>query len=196
MKYTLIAILAWSTLLLTGGEAPALPQSIKSIIDKTEKDVAKNRLTYDDANKRVFDATEKLLKVELEKLTKGGKLDDAVAVKNYIDNMKQDILSKIDESTKQDSPESKEAKAVLRAMTGKWVLVFSGDTIIDHQIKKDGTVEAANNSYKGSVIVNAGKIIFAMEWHDSSRNFSLETPVTDSMVAHTAFGVGTFKRVK
>ena len=95
MKLSIFPLLLLSIVIMASGEEPAqMTGAVKSILDKTEKDITKNKQTYDDANKKVFDAAEKLLMVELNKLTKAGRLDSALALKKIIDGMRVEIVEK------------------------------------------------------------------------------------------------------
>lgn len=96
LKAVVISILACG--ITFAGEAEVkLPASVKTIMDKTERDISKNKEVFETANDKVFSVTEKALKVEMEKFTKAGKLEEALIVKNLIENMRKDVITKINE---------------------------------------------------------------------------------------------------
>lgn len=90
----LILVLSW-----TIAEETKLPPSVQSILSKAESAVSKNRTAYDAANDKAFIDAEKALKLELDKLMKSGKLDDAVAVKKVIEGLRKNIVVKADEAS-------------------------------------------------------------------------------------------------
>ena len=93
---TLILLLSVLTLVLGAVEETKLPSNIQAILEKAEKDATKNRANYDEANKKTLDVSEKSLKAELEKLTKAGKLDEAVAVKKVLEGFRAEIVARVD----------------------------------------------------------------------------------------------------
>jgi hypothetical protein len=97
-----ISILCISFSLFCGEAEPEtkLPAAVQSILNKAESAVQKNRIAYDNANEKAFSDTEKQLKGELDKLTKAGKLLEAVAVKKTLETFRVDIVAKIDENSK------------------------------------------------------------------------------------------------
>ncbi len=93
---SLILIVSVFTLALGAVEETKLPSNIQAILEKAEKDATKNRSNYEDANKKAFDASEKSLKAELEKLTKAGKLEEALAVKKVMEGFRAEIVARVD----------------------------------------------------------------------------------------------------
>lgn len=94
-------ILATFALALVAGEAESkLPASIQSAIDRAEAEVAKNRAAYDKANEKPLAAAEKAIQAELDKLTKAGKLEEAMAAKKALDGLRDSVVAKVDEAAK------------------------------------------------------------------------------------------------
>lgn len=96
MKSSLVAVLLTLASLAFAGEAPALPQAAQSALEKATAAVQANRAAYDKANAKAFEATEKALKAELERLTKAGKLEEAMAVKKAMEGFREEIVAKVD----------------------------------------------------------------------------------------------------
>jgi hypothetical protein len=101
MLKMILCVLVMGTL-MAGEETSKLPANVTAIIDKAEQEITKNRFAYDRANDRVFVATEKALQSELDKLTKAGKLEEALAVKKTIESLRTDMVNKVDEEAKSD----------------------------------------------------------------------------------------------
>lgn len=76
---------------MCSAEEPKLPANITSILGKAEAIIMKNRNAYDAANEKAFSDAEKSLRTELEKLTKSGKLDDAILVKKVLETFRESI---------------------------------------------------------------------------------------------------------
>lgn len=115
-----------STLLgLTAAEDPAtLSKDAQAVIATAEKEVVKNRTAYDEANKRPLDAAEKALRQELDRLTKAGKLDEAVALKKVIEGFRDDLVAKVDERAQNRSDD------MLGGASGH-ILVIEGKTVTE-----------------------------------------------------------------
>lgn len=65
--------------------------SVRRALDKAEAEVRRNRKTFDEANEKVFAEAEKVLKVEVDRLSKAGKPEEAVAVKKLLDDFRGEL---------------------------------------------------------------------------------------------------------
>jgi hypothetical protein len=163
-----ISILCLSFSLFCGeAEAPKLPQSVQSIINKAEATVQKNRVAYDNANDKAFSDTEKQLKSELDKLTKAGKLEEAMAVKKTIETFRTDVVSKVDENAKRKESGDLLGDSENTLKPGKyksWTAGWSG-TI---EIQKDGKTIFKSDNVTGELVTkpNEGVCInYSNNWH-------------------------------
>ena len=106
-KTLILALLTLSCTFAFAGDAepkePKLPAAVQTIMDKTNADILANRVVYTKANNKVLDAAEKSLKAELDKLTKAGKLDEAIAVRKLIEGLRVDLVANIDAAWNQKS---------------------------------------------------------------------------------------------
>jgi hypothetical protein len=121
---TLLAVAVLAPM-LAAEESPKLPPAIQAIVEKAEAEVSKNRKVYDAANSKSLDAAEKALKAELEKMTKAGKLEEAMAAKKMLESVRADVVTRVDEQAAKgggdllgDKPKTEKTTAKL--LTGKW----------------------------------------------------------------------------
>lgn len=119
---------------MCSAEEPKLPANITSILGKAEAAVVKNRNAYDAANEKSFSDAEKSLRTELEKLTKSGKLDDAILVKKVLETFRDSITSKVDSAAKAESQTDLLGNET-DPLLGKW---GDGNTVM-WDFKPDGT---------------------------------------------------------
>lgn len=136
----LLVVLCWSY-----AEEAALPPSIQNVITRAEAAVIKNRSAYDSANEKAFGAAEKSLKAELEKLTKAGKLEEAVQVKKLMETFRRDVVTKVDAAAMDDKPllgaESGDSiMGKLSEISGDWELFINGASKGFVTFKDDGKV--------------------------------------------------------
>jgi hypothetical protein len=96
LKSLILALLLAASFAFAAEEAPKLPVAVQVALDKAYATVTTNRKAYDSANAKAFEATEKALKSELDRLTKAGNLEAAMAVKKIIDGFKNEIVAKVD----------------------------------------------------------------------------------------------------
>jgi hypothetical protein len=93
-----------STLLVAfafAGEAETkLPASAQQVLDKAEAAVAANRAAYDKANQKPLADAEKALRQELDKATKAGKLNDALAIQKALEGLRESVVASVDEAAK------------------------------------------------------------------------------------------------
>lgn len=117
----LLAPLCWAA-----EEAPKHPPAIQAIVEKAEADVSKNRKVYDAANSKALDAAEKALKAELEKMTKAGKLEEAMAAKKMLESVRADVVAKVDEQARDnggllgDDTQSNDARLTKLLLSKDW----------------------------------------------------------------------------
>jgi len=82
-------------------EAEPLPPAVQAMLDKATQDVAKERVKYDAASKKVTDKLAADLKKEVEKATKAGNLKAALAVQAQLDEVTNgSVVAKVDEQAK------------------------------------------------------------------------------------------------
>jgi hypothetical protein len=119
-KTLILALLALS---MWAGEAETkLPASIQSAIDKAEAEVAKNRVAYDKANEKPLAAAEKALKAEMDKATKAGKLEEAMAIKKAMDGLSDSVVAGVDEKAKQKTDLLGKPRELKDLVAGAWEL--------------------------------------------------------------------------
>ena len=97
MKTLMLLAVAILAPIWAAEEATKLPPAIQAIVEKAEADVFKNRKVYDAANSKSLDAAEKALKAELEKMTKAGKLEEAMAAKKMLESVRAYVVARVDE---------------------------------------------------------------------------------------------------
>jgi len=73
---------------------------VKKVLDKAESEVRKNRKAYDEANAKTFEDAETALKEEVDRLSKAGKLEEAVAVKKFAERMGKEVLANAEKQPK------------------------------------------------------------------------------------------------
>ena len=66
--------------------------AVKKALEKAEAGVRRNRKAYEEANEKVFAEAKKTLKDEVERLSKAGKPEEAVAVKKIMDTLQEESL--------------------------------------------------------------------------------------------------------
>jgi len=94
MRFAVLAIFSVSLIASARAEGPdpkKIP-AIKRALDKAEVGVRRNRKAYDDANEKTFAEAEKALQEEVDRLSKAGKPEEAVAVKKLLDSFKTSVL--------------------------------------------------------------------------------------------------------
>lgn len=124
----LIALVIFSSFTLANGEEAKskLSPVAQAAIAQVEKSVSINRRAYDVANDKAFDAAEKVLKTEQDKLTKTGKLEEAVEVKRVLEGLRAAVVAKVDEAARNGTgllgePESIDIKLAEYGLEGKFV---------------------------------------------------------------------------
>lgn len=171
--------------LTAAAEDVRLPANIQAILDKAEKDVAKNRSLYDEANRKSFDAGEKALKAELEKLTKAGKLDEALALKKLMDGFRAEILAKVDpEVAKRNGERAKSTGSeaeMLKMLVGKTyfmngepkdALTFLANGLIDLPIQWSNRTGATWAwTEKHTITIKANPDTYVMKFADDYRSY-------------------------
>ena len=170
---------------LGAAEDVKLPANIQGILDKAEKEVAKNRSLYDEANRKSLDAGEKALKAEMEKLTKAGKLDEAVALKKLLDGFRAEVLAKVDpEIAKKNAERAKTTGTepeMLKMLVGKTyfmngeskdALTFLANGIIDLPVQWSNRTGATWSwTDKFTVTIKANPDTYVMKFAEDYRSY-------------------------
>lgn len=124
------------------GESAKLPPSAQAVIDQAEKAVGRNRDVYDDANGRALSEAEKGLKAELEKMTKAGKLEEAIAIKKALESFKEDVVKRVDDKAQKKLDLLGEPIAP-PAIVGTWKLVYNNPRKTERVIQITNTLAVA-----------------------------------------------------
>lgn len=121
------------------GEADTkLPASAQAVLDKATRDVAVERAKYEAAAGRLLDGTEKALKVEMDKFTKAGKLNEALAIQKVLEGLRENVIATVDEKAKGKEDLLGEGKADLaKVIMGTWRTSLGNGTIY---IKSGGMI--------------------------------------------------------
>lgn len=107
-------------------EAEALPPAVQLLIDKGTQDVAKERVKYDAAAKKLTDKLAADLKKEVEKATKTGNLKLALAVQAQLDEVtKGSVVTKVDEKPKDGDLLGASQRS---SFVGTWNILYSNGT--------------------------------------------------------------------
>lgn len=110
-KIITLSLLAMS--LAFGADAEAkLPASAQAVLDKAEAAVAANRAAYDKANQKPLADAEKALRAEMEKHTKAGKLNEALAIQKVLEGLRESVVARVDEKAKDTDVLGDEKKAL------------------------------------------------------------------------------------
>jgi hypothetical protein len=116
-------ILSMLALALWAGEAAdKLPASIQNAINKAEQEVARNRAAYDKANEKPLAAAEKAIQAELDKLTKAGKLEEALAAKKALEGLRESVVAKVDSGAKEKTDLLGKPRELVDLVPGMWEL--------------------------------------------------------------------------
>jgi hypothetical protein len=102
---------------------PKKMPAVKKALDKAEAGVRRNRKAYEEANEKVFAEAKKTLKDEVERLSKAGKPEEAVAVKKIMETLQEDSLLSGGAS---DVPPGKTRPAATAPARDKDIVVFNG----------------------------------------------------------------------
>lgn len=114
MPRPLILLLAFSLLsasLYADDPDPTKLPVVKKTLDKAEADIRRNRKAYDEANEKAFGEAEKALKAEVDRLSKAGKPEEAVAVKKLIESLRDRLTVKGEKATALRNPAQQGAVA-------------------------------------------------------------------------------------
>ncbi len=107
-------------------EAEPLPPAVQSLLDKATQEVAKERIKYDAAAKKLTDRLSADLKKEVEKATKTGNLKLALAVQAQLDEVaKGGVVAKVDEQAKDGDLLGDSQK---NPFVGTWNLLYNNGT--------------------------------------------------------------------
>jgi hypothetical protein len=125
----LIKTLILSTLLVAfafaGEAATKLPTSAQAVLDKCENAVAANRAAYDKANVKPLADAEKALKAEMEKQTKAGKLNEALAIQKALEGLRDSVVASVDEKAKEKGDLLGDTKDIKSLIVGTWNITYS-----------------------------------------------------------------------
>ncbi len=67
--------------------------AVNRALEKAEAEIQKNRKAYEAANAKAFDEADRTLKQEVDRLSKAGKPEEAVAVKKLTEEYRSDLLN-------------------------------------------------------------------------------------------------------
>jgi len=90
----LCALVASSSVRASAQQDRPLPFTVNKIVDDAVKEVRKSRKAFDEQNNAVLAQTKEKLSEELDRLTKAGKLDDAVATRALIQSLETTVLDR------------------------------------------------------------------------------------------------------
>jgi hypothetical protein len=112
-----------SPLVQAEGEAGSaqLPAAARRVLEDAEKAIARNRKAFDTANEESLNEAETSLKQLLERLTKEGKLEEAIATKNLLGAFREQLSGLTDDSPGQKATDASRRKpaAKMPARRGK-----------------------------------------------------------------------------
>jgi hypothetical protein len=112
-----------SPLVQAEGEAGSaqLPAAARRVLEDAEKAIARNRKAFDTANEESLNEAETSLKQLLERLTKEGKLEEAIATKNLLGAFREQLSGLTDDSPRQKATDASRRKpaAKMPARRGK-----------------------------------------------------------------------------
>jgi hypothetical protein len=140
-----------------------LSYDARQAVEKAEKDILNNKKAFEAANKKSCEAVMKVLKGELERLTKAGKLDEAIAVKKvmegYSNSLKvaedvlarekdimarTDLLGNVNAATPKDPNEE-----MKKWIVGKWQVKVNNGVEFTDEFNVDGSVHRITNNTNG-----------------------------------------------
>lgn len=148
-----IIILAMSMCaVISAVEAEKLSPAAQTALQKAATAVAKNRESYDKANAKAFADADKALKAELDRLTKAGKLDEALALKEVMGTYQQEVVKKVDADA--NTPKDTLGKTLEDPIVGTWL---REDRIV-FTFNADGTGSARNMPLKWKKVNGAYRI--------------------------------------
>lgn len=98
-------------------QARPMPFTVNKIVDDAVKEVRKNRQSFDEQNSTVLADTKGKLREELDRLTKAGKLDDAIATRALIQSLETTVLDR----AKAPMPMPQDASPTMEKwVVGRW----------------------------------------------------------------------------
>ena len=173
-KILTLSLLALS--LAFGGEADTkLPASAQQVLDKAEAAVAANRAAYDKANAKPLADADKALKAEMEKATKAGKLNEALAIQKVLEGLRESVVACVDEKAKAKGDLLGDTADPKDVVLGKWKR--GAGTV---EFKKNGTFTDSRN-VSGTWNLNKDGS-FTMTWGDSGMIVNCSKPVKNVTV--------------
>lgn len=95
-------------------DSAPLPPAARRILEDAEKAIAKNRKAFDAANDESLDEAEKALKEVMEKLTKDGKLEEALATKKLLATFREQVGGSADGASKRKATDALKRKPVAK----------------------------------------------------------------------------------
>lgn len=88
----LLAGASWCARAEDERDAAPVPPAARKVVEEAEKSLARNRKAFEAANEASLAAAEKALKEVLTKLTKDGKLDEALATRTLLATLRRDLV--------------------------------------------------------------------------------------------------------
>ncbi|MEI6972116.1 MAG: hypothetical protein WCL44_11450 [bacterium] len=125
-------------------EEAQLPPAVQTLVDRTVRDVARERQKYEASAKVITDRLVVALAKEVERQTKAGKLKAALAVQNELEEvMKGKIIASVDADARKAKPAAAKGKAGLTIKSAKFGIndVWFDCTDDIRALVKDGCLE-------------------------------------------------------
>jgi hypothetical protein len=133
---------------------PKTLPAVKKALVKATTEVDRNRKAFDEANQKVFNEGKEAISKEVDRLTRAGKLEEAVAVKKFADNIGEQVLAHAEKSMTPPHP----GKAGAVAWNGHKYKVFK-EQCSWHEAKKrceemGGYLVIINDEKEQNAVVN------------------------------------------
>lgn len=110
LSIALVASLCFAFAVRADEADPTNLAAVKRALDKADADVAKNRKAFEEANKKAFAEAEKALKAEADRLSKSGKPEEAVAVKDLLEELRTKLVAGEPSPRKKEGPKKQKRK--------------------------------------------------------------------------------------
>lgn len=104
VSIVLIATLCFAVTATADEPDPTKLPAVRKALDKADADVARNRKAFDEANAKAYAEAEKALKAEADRLSKASKPEEAVEVKNLLDELKAKLVAGEPSPRKKEDP--------------------------------------------------------------------------------------------
>lgn len=168
-KHTpLIFLLTFPTHLPAQAKPATAPSpQATAIITKAKQKVTENRRAYDTQNAQVFTQTEQLLRIEIDRLLKANRADEASAVQALMLDFQRPIVESIDAEARAKAPIPPEQRIL-----GKWLYAYNPPSSKILGFLPGGKIENGNQnehtwrvvSGKLEVLRDNGKVGRRFKW--------------------------------